>query len=179
MLAHPRALTDAMPTTLFALLGAHDEGDLDIAVLNPLDGLGDDYRCQELYSERYVVIFPPEHRLGNHDSIRLQDLSGEPYVDRLSCEMREMVLEVCNNMDVELYARFRSEREDWVQGMVLAGIGFAFMPEYSVSLPGLPQRPLIEPSVVRKICLVNFPGRRFSPAVAAFVQAAQRFSWPG
>jgi hypothetical protein len=39
-------------------------------------------------------------------------LSGEPYVCRLACEMREMVGEVCKDKPVGLYVRFRSERED-------------------------------------------------------------------
>ena len=38
--------------------------------------------------------------------------------------LREMVMQVCESERIELYARFRSEREDWVQAMVLAGIGF-------------------------------------------------------
>jgi len=155
------------------------DGEIDLAVLNPLDGLGDDFHARELYKERYIVIFPPEHPLGERNAIKLSDLSGEPYVDRLACEMREMVTAVCEQRNIDLYARFRSEREDWVQAMVLARIGFAFMPEYSVSLPGLLQRPLIEPEVERSISLVSVPGRPFSPAVQAFVRSAQAFSWPG
>ena len=156
-----------------------DAGDIDLAVLNPMTGLDAQFHIQELYKERYVVIFPPEHRLGSFNAVTLRDLSDEPYVDRLACEMRETVMSVCQDMGVELYARFRSEREDWIQAMVLARIGFAFMPEYSVTLPGLLQRPLIEPSVERSISLVTVPGRRFSPAVAAFVRSAQTFAWPG
>lgn len=154
-------------------------GELDLAVLNPLEGLGDFFRVHELYKERYVVIFPADHRLAAVDAIRLSDLSDEPYVDRLSCEMRDMVMNVCRQTNVNLYARFRSEREDWVQSMVLARIGFAFMPEYSVTSPELLQRPLIEPSLTRTICLVSVPGRQFSPATAAMVRAAQNFDWPG
>jgi len=156
-----------------------DEGEIDIAVLNALDGLGDAYHVHDLYNERYIVIFPPEHRLASLNAIKLQDLSGEPYVDRLACEMRELVMNVCDEMKVELYARFRSEREDWIQAMVLARIGFAFMPEYSVTLPELLQRPLVEPSLSRTISLVSVPGRPFNPAVAAMVRAAQAFTWPG
>lgn len=156
-----------------------DEGELDLAVLNPLDGLGQGFHCHKLYTERYVVIFPPGHKLKDHNAINLRDLSGEPYVDRLACEMREMVLAVCKDMGVELYARFRSNREDWVQAMVLARIGFAFMPEYSVTQPELLQRPLVEPTVEREICLVTVPGRPFTPAISAFVRAAQSFDWPG
>lgn len=156
-----------------------DEGELDLAVLNPLDGLGDGFHSHNLYTERYVVIFPPEHRLMAQNAINLRDLSGEPYVDRLACEMREMVMAVCQDMGVELYARFRSDREDWVQAMVMARIGFAFMPEYSVTQPELLQRPLVEPTVEREICLVTVPGRPFTPAVSALVRAAQSFDWPG
>lgn len=156
-----------------------DDGALDAAVLNPLEGLRAGYNGHRLYSERYVVVFPPDHRLGGMNAVTLKDLSGEPYVDRLSCEMREMVMEICADAGVELYARFRSEREDWVQSMVLARIGFAFMPEYSVTIPELQQRPLIEPVVERDVTLVTVPGRPFSPAVAAFVRAARAFQWPG
>jgi DNA-binding transcriptional LysR family regulator len=156
-----------------------DEGEIDLAVLNPLDRSGDDLRTIDLYTERYVVILPPGHRLSSLNAIKLSDLSGEAYVDRLSCEMREMVTSVCNANGIELYARFRSEREDWVQAMVLAKIGFAFMPEYSVTLPELVQRPLIEPSVSRTISLANIPGRPYSPATAAMVRSAQHFDWPG
>lgn len=170
------AVTEASVDDLKASL---DEGDIDIAVMNVLDGLGEAYHVHNLYDERYVVIFSPEHRLGSMNAIKLQDLSGEPYVDRLACEMRELVTNVCDEMKVDLYARFRSEREDWVQAMVLARIGFAFMPEYSVTLPELLQRPLIEPSLSRTISLVSVPGRPFSPAVAAMVRSAQTFTWPG
>lgn len=156
-----------------------DKGEIDVAVLNPLDGLGDGFHAHTLYTEKYVVVFPSEHRLGELNAVKLSDLSGEPYVDRLACELRETVMKVCEDMDVELYARFRSEREDWVQAMVLARIGFAFMPEYSVTLPGLLQRPLIEPEVERTISLITVPGRPFSPAIATFVRAAQSFAWPG
>ncbi len=54
---------------------------------------------------------------------------------------------VCTDMGVKLYARFRSEREDWVQAMVMANIGFTFVPEFSVTHPDSIRRPLIDPAV--------------------------------
>ena len=156
-----------------------NDGEIDIAIMTRTEALAEAFRTHFLYSERYVVVFPPEHRLGKLNAVGLRDLSGEPYVDRLACEMREMVMAVCEDLDVALYARFRSEREDWVQAMELAGIGFAFMPEYSVTLPGLMQRPLTEPSVERQVCTVTVPGRRHSPAVDAFLRATRSFAWPG
>jgi DNA-binding transcriptional LysR family regulator len=156
-----------------------DRGDIDVAILSRTEDAAQRYTLRDLYEERYVVVFPPNHRLGRMSAIRLGELSGETYVDRLACEMREMVMAVCASEGVELYARFRSEREDWVQAMVLAGIGFAFMPEHSVTLPGLSQRPLVEPEVTRTVTAATMPGRAHAPATAAFLRATQGFAWPG
>lgn len=177
--AHPGvelSVSEALPDALCEDL---QSGDIDLAILTSTDGLAADYRLQPLYDERYVVVFPPDHHLAQLNAVGLKDLAGEPYVDRLACELREMVMAVCADRSVELYARFRSEREDWVQAMVLAGIGFAFMPEFSVSLPGLLQRPLVDPAVSRQVALASMPGRRFSPAVEALVSDARSFRWPG
>jgi DNA-binding transcriptional LysR family regulator len=168
------AVRDGAPEALAAQL---DADELDLAILNPLDGLGDNYRAESLYTERYVIILPPQHPLRERNALALRDLSGQPYVDRLSCEMREMVMGVCNDMGVKLYARFRSEREDWVQAMVMANIGFAFMPEYSITHPESVRRPLVDPAVNRTISLVTVPGRKHPPAVAAFIRTIRAHKW--
>ncbi|WP_457939372.1 LysR family transcriptional regulator [Mesorhizobium sp. 10J20-29] len=165
--------------TLGELKDRLEKGELDLAVMNTLGSLREDFHVHPLYEERYVVIFPPDHRLARLNAVKLSDLSNEPYVDRLSCEMREVVLEICRDNQVNLYARFRSEREDWVQAMVLAKIGFAFMPECSVTISEILQRPLVEPEVTRTISLVSMAGRPYSPATAAMVRAAKSFDWPG
>jgi len=168
------AVRDGAPEALAAQL---DADDIDVAVLNALDGLGDNYRAEPLYTEHYVVLLPPGHPLIARDVIALRDLSEQPYVDRLSCELREIVMGVCSDMGVKLYARFRSERDEWVQAMVMANIGFAFMPEFSVTHPESVRRPLVEPAVERTISLITVSGRRHSPAVAAFVRTIRSHRW--
>ncbi|MGH6901936.1 MAG: LysR family transcriptional regulator [Geminicoccaceae bacterium] len=87
-------------------------------------------------------------------------------------------LAVCETLNFTRAAeQYRSEPEDWIQTMVMAGIGIAFMPQYSIVLPGLPTRPLVDPEVVREVSLVTVAGRRFSPAVAAFVRAIKSYPW--
>lgn len=161
------------------LLNSLDSGALDLVLANPFDGVPDSFHVHPLYTERYVVVLPCEHPLAARDTVRLKDLSGQPYVDRLSCEMREMFAAVCADHEVELYARFRSEREDWVQSMVLARIGIAVMPEYSVTIPDLLQRVIVDPAINRTIALLYVPGRPFTHATAAMMRTAQAFSWPG
>lgn len=153
--------------------------ELDVAVANAVGGFGDEFRAELLYHERYVVIFPPGHRFARLDAVRLADLDGEDYVDRLACEMREMVMKVLGDRSIQLYAKFRSEREDWVQTMVLCGLGFAFMPEYSVTVGGLVSRALIEPSVARDVQALEVRGRQRTPAASLFLRDMAGFAWPG
>jgi DNA-binding transcriptional LysR family regulator len=160
-----------------ALAAQLDADELDIAILNPLDGLGDNYRAEPLYTERYVVLLPPDHPLREREVLALRELSEQPYVDRLACEMREMVMGVCADKGIRLYARFRSEREDWVQAMVMASIGFAFVPEFSVTHERTVHRPLVDPTVQRTISLVTVRGRKYSPAAAAFIRAIRKHQW--
>ena len=158
-------------------LGARlDSGELDLALLSVECGL-EGYRFEPLYVERYVVIAPPGHRFQQQNAVTLADLAGEAYVDRLACELRERVMAVCGERAIELYATFRSEREDWIQGMVAAGMGFAFMPEYSVTQAGLLTRPLVEPEVARTVALAHMPGRPFTPPAAAFARMARAYPW--
>jgi DNA-binding transcriptional LysR family regulator len=63
--------------------------------------------------------------------------------------------------------------------MVLAGIGFAFMPEYSVTLAGMVSRPLLDPPVARDIVLARVAGREPGAAARALIAAARRYARPG
>lgn len=160
------------------LLNRLEDGELDLVLANPFDGVPEGFHVLSLYTEKYVAVLPPDHPLAARDTVGLKDLSGQPYVDRLSCEMREMFAAVCADHEVELYAKFRSEREDWVQAMVLARIGIAVMPEYSVTTSDLVKRAIVDPAIDRTIALLYVPGRSFTPATTAMVRMAQAYNWP-
>jgi DNA-binding transcriptional LysR family regulator len=61
--------------------------------------------------------------------------------------------------------------------MVAAGLGFTFIPEFAITIPGLAIRQLVQPEVIRTVNLVTVRGRPHSPAVGAFVREAKRYSW--
>ena len=176
---HPGVELTVRDATLPLLLHELEHGEIDIAVVSTPQGLSDTFRSEPLYTERYVVVFPPGHRFERLDGIALADVSGEDYVDRLACELRESVMAACGQRKVELYAAFRSEREDWIESMVLAGLGFAFMPQYSVRLIGLLQRPLVDPPVERTVLIADVRGRQRSPATKLFVEGIRDYKWPG
>lgn len=150
---------------------------LDIAITAPVAELDRQFALHDLYKEGYVVVFPPGHRYGDFETVRLKDVSREPYLDRLSCELRDTVMEVCKQREVELYATYRSEREDWIQGMVMANLGVAFMPEYSIVVAGIGVRPLVEPEVSRQVKAVTMAAPSRSPAVDAILHEVNAWNW--
>jgi len=175
---HPGVELTVHENTLPGLLKELESNELDIAVVASAQGVSDVFRAEPLYPERYVVVFAPGHAFEAFEAVTLADTSGQDYIDRLACELRETVQDVCKQRGLELYAAFRSDREDWVQSMALAGLGFAFMPQYSVTLPELVTRPLLDPIVERRIAAVEVRGRKRSPVAKLFFEALHAHAWP-
>src|SRR5262249_35197545 len=136
------------------------------------------FDAEALYRERFMVAFPPGHRFAELDGIRPVDMNGEAYVRRLSCEYRAYIADALASNGSTLEISDQSQGEDWVQTMIMAGLGVTSMPEYSPVLPGLVTRPYVEPEIVRTVSLVSVAGRRHSPALATFVKAVKAFDWP-
>jgi DNA-binding transcriptional LysR family regulator len=168
-------LREGVASTLGEMLA---QGDLDLAIMAAPGGLAERFKVTLLYRERFVVAFPPGHRFERQASVRTLDCGGESYLMRVNCEYATYWDEFLEEHDVALKEVYRSEREDWIQSMVMAGAGICFLPEYSPVLPGLRTRPLVAPEVEREILLVTMPGRRFSPAMAAFSKTVRRYPWP-
>jgi DNA-binding transcriptional LysR family regulator len=168
-------MTEDTPARLIELLS---EGKIDIAVMAQPDPFPERFNVHPLYRENFVVAFPPGHRFHQMNAVRIAEVGGESYLSRINCEFYDQIGQVCQDNNASLIDAYRSEREDWIQSMVMAGMGISFMPEYSPTMPGLHTRRVIEPEVVREVSLVTVSGRRFSPAVAAFVKALKNYKWP-
>jgi hypothetical protein len=124
-----------------------------------------------LYRERFCIAFPTGHRLEQQNRVRISDVAGETYLRRINCEYRDCLAERLREQGLATRVGFQSEREDWIQMMVAAGFGVCFLPEFSPTIPGVRTQPVSEPEVVRVVSLVSMAGRRFSPAVLAFIRA--------
>jgi len=154
------------------------KGDLEVAIVGVPGELPDSLHQLPIFEERFVIVLPPDHRLAAFNEIPAVELDQEPYVSRSNCEVFEPVRNELNGRGVFLRQVFSSPRDDWVQGMIKAGLGLGFFPEFSVTDPDLVVRPLVNPSFNRTIHLTTVRGRPHSPAVGAFVQEARRYRWP-
>jgi DNA-binding transcriptional LysR family regulator len=174
-------LIEGVPDTLGERLAT---GELDLAIMAHAPaaadgGLPERFNARALYRERFVLAFPSGHRFEQMNGVPVAALKGENYLRRVNCEYRDHLAQLCSDRDVGLRISHVSEREDWIQNMVAAGLGVCFLPEYSAVFPGVQTRPVIDPEVWRDISLVSVAGRRFSPAELTFIDAVKRYRWAG
>lgn len=154
------------------------EGASDLAIMAQAEAFDPRFDVHPLYQERFVMAFPPGHRFAARNGVRLEEIEGESFLSRVNCEYRDVLWALCRERGFEPRCTYRSEREDWIQVMVAAGMGIACVPEFSVVTPGVQTRPAIDPELMREVSLVTVAGRRFSPAVANFVRAIKAYHWP-
>ena len=155
------------------LLNQLDEEGLDLVISAPTSLLAEHYQSLELYEERYVVVFNDKHRFNQMQQIDLATIQAEPYLDRLNCELRETLRSVCQGRQVNLYAAYRSNSEEWILSMVRAGIGVALMPEFTITKNAdqIRVRYLSDPEIRRTICAIFPPTSAAKPEVAEVLKS--------
>lgn len=152
-------------------------GELEVAMLAKPEELDERFDAKPLYRERFTIAFAPGHRFERMDAVPVAQINGENYLRRVNCEYREHLGAIGKVEGVSVNFRYATEREDWIQAMVQAGLGICYLPEFAVLAPGICTRPVIKPEITRTISLVTVAGRRFSPAVAAFMRQAAAYRW--
>lgn len=177
--AHPDVEVRVIDSGAPQIIEMLEKGELEVAIVGVPQDLPESLHQLPIFEEQFVIVLPPNHRLCASNPIRAAELDKEPYVSRTNCEVFEPVRKELTDRGVFLRQVFSSPRDDWVQGMIKAGLGIGFFPEFAVTDPDLVVRPLVEPSFTRTIYLATVRGRPHSPAVGAFIQEARRYSWPG
>lgn len=159
------------------LVDALMDGSVDVALM-ALPNLPERLDVMPLYAERYTIAFAPGHRFEGLNAVPVSALDGEDYLMRLHCEFLDHFEAIGGTASLDVRVRYSSEREDWIQAMVLARIGCCVMPEFLPTLPGIATRPVVEPEVSRTISLVTVAGRRFAPALRLMRHIARHHEWP-
>jgi DNA-binding transcriptional LysR family regulator len=152
------------------------KGELEVALCcHPESEQDERLHKVPLFRERFVIVVGPDHRLARQNAVRVRDLDGEDYLDRVHCEYAQQADRIFKDQGVKDRTVFRSDRDDWIIAMAAAGMGYAFMPEQCAQHPDVVSRPLIEPEIWREISLVTVRGRKHSVAVGVLVAEAARW----
>ena len=108
--------------------------------------------------------------------VDLKAIQSEPYLDRLNCELREDLKCICQNQEINLYASYRSNSEEWILRMVQAGIGVALMPEYTLpkDATDISFRYLVDPEISRQVYSIYTHQTSVKPELQALIANLSR-----
>src|SRR3954471_3689069 len=152
------------------------EGEINAAMVGDVQDMPDRIDDWSLFEERYVAVLAPTHQLANRPSIGIDDLRDTVLLKRAGCDVaariqrsyfpgKPLQLGYCSGHDLHL------------QHMAAAGFGVILAPEHMPRLPTLKTIPLEGNPVSREVRLLAVQGRRYSPALDAFVKVALLRDW--
>ena len=177
---HPGIELQIMDASAADLQARLLEGVLEAAIYCWPDRIDERLHYLPLFREQFFIVLGLKHQLAAKNAVRVSDLDGERYLNRINCEQADVARDVFARHGTKVERVYRSERDDWILATVAAGLGFGFMPQYSIAdRPDIVARPLVEPEFWREVSLVTVRGRPHSPAIGALVREAMRTAWLG
>jgi DNA-binding transcriptional LysR family regulator len=151
------------------------EGDIAAALVGETGTIPDRIDRWRLFEERFLVLIAPESPLSAHSEITLETAAETVWLQRIGCEATKLLSEGVRHR--ELKVSHRGHRESHLQHMVAAGLGAMLIAEHSPRLPSLIARRIAGDPIRRDVHLLAVAGRRYSPALDAFVKIARVYDW--
>jgi DNA-binding transcriptional LysR family regulator len=162
---------------LEALTDALDRGEIDLGIMCSPNEIPKRFNAMPLFDEDYVLAFGDDHRFLGRDSIQMQELDREHYCERIFCEFSHHIERLLVARGVRLQVVQQSSREDWIQAMVRANMGVAFMPMSIARAAGLPHVLTADCPIVREVKLLMQAERPPTPAQQAVIDSLCAFDW--
>jgi LysR family transcriptional regulator, hydrogen peroxide-inducible genes activator len=111
-----------------SLTDALDRGDIDLSIMCSAYDIPKRFKSTTLFSEDYVVAYGGEHRFNGRSHVEMAEMHRERYCERTLCEFSVYIGRLLEQRGIGLETVQQSEREDWIQSLVRADFGVAFMP---------------------------------------------------
>jgi len=154
-------------------------GEMDVGLL--LDGCDITERLHRwtLFSEGYVVVYPPDHRLQNAPSVRIESLAQEALLmlENADCPIRQLVNATLARNGVKPRRHIYLSSQEQILDMVAASIGVAVTGERMASSNHVAHMPILLNTPSRSVLLTTAAGRALGPTPGLFVKMMRARSW--
>ena len=162
---------------LEVLTDALDRGQVDLGVMcSPYD-TPHRFRSLPLFREHYVLAIGDDHRFGGRTRIELGELHHERYCERSMCEFSSWIEAKLDERGIELEVVQESAREDWIQAMVRANFGVAFMPISIARAAKLAYVFTDDLPIVREVSVLMLAEREPTAAQQAVIDSLTSHGW--
>ena len=133
------------------------------------------YEHAALYRQNMVLGMPQDHPLASRQTIRPEDLRGQPYVLRQHCPFVRLLNSYFLERNIRPNVFCRTRQEMRALSLVAAGLGVTIMPD-TYSWPGIRLQPLDGLNLQTTIALVWHADKK-SPAAELFRTFAVSHDW--
>ena len=162
---------------LEALTDALDRGDIDVGIMCSPYEIPKRFAATPLFREDYVVAFGDDHRFHGRTEIEMAELHRERYCEREMCEFSAFIERLLRTRGVALEVVQKSPREDWIQALVRANFGIAFMPVSIAEAAGLAHVRTADVPIVREVSVLVQGERPPTAAQQAVVDSLRAHRW--
>lgn len=135
------------------------------------------FTATPLFAEDYVLAIGDDHRFNGRASVDIAELNRERYCERTMCEFSTYIERLLDERGVQLEVVQQSAREDWIQALVRANFGVAFMPVSIARAAGLAHVTMTDVPIVRQVQVLTLAGRPGSAAQQAVVDSLSGYGW--
>jgi len=162
---------------LEGLTDALDQGDIDLGIMCSPYEIPKRFATTPLFREDYVVAIGDDHRFNGRQEIEIAELDRERYCERVMCEFSAYIERLLRARSVSLEVVQTSSREDWIQALVRANFGIAFMPLSIASAAGLDHVRTADVPIVREVSVLVQAERPVSVAQQAVIDSLLAHDW--
>jgi LysR family hydrogen peroxide-inducible transcriptional activator len=128
----------------------------------------------ELFDEKVLVACAADGRLAEDAEASLKDLRMARWLEPADCEISRSFRQTYLSDGDTNRTRHRGQG---LHNLVSAGLGIMLAPEHMPVAPGTVVRPIAEIQFKREVELFVVAGRRYSPALDAFVKICRNMDW--
>lgn len=124
---HPNVTIELHNSHLEELQDWLEQGKIDLAITS-LGKNEDAKTSQELFQQKLLLAVSPEHPFAQRSSVNLQDLEGEPLIERIHCEIWRAYPHLFEDAGFKPKIVYWADSEEWVISLVQVGLGLSIMP---------------------------------------------------
>lgn len=115
------------------------------------------------------------HPLSELSAISLATLAKTDMLDRLNCEMRDVLHGTCADHGHELYAAYRSNRVDWLVELARQGSGAVILPATAIPPDmGLVSKPIDGFEISRTVLALRYRHQTTRPETNDLIREMTR-----
>lgn len=153
------------------------DGDISAALAADPNGLPERIDHWDLFEDHFLVLAAKDNPLADMQSVLRSALAEATWLERTGCDLTRKFWDLIFTDGRSPKISHRSKHESHLQNMVEAGLGIMVASAHTPRLPSLVARPIADDRMRWTVSLLVIAGRRYTPALDAFIKIARLRDW--